>query len=697
MFQRLRRTAASFVMVLICFLGYRLLAVPLIEPRVESVVHPSTDDDAGEGTPSKPRQMDPYRRFFPPDAWEVQDPIVLENDRALLLMKNYRTLDNGQVELMPCTVLFLPDGPLSGDPEDALRRVIILEAPQGALVQFDQPVDLTRAKIGHLVGGEFHGPIKIHGNAGKPDAPEDLLILTSDVQMNTQLIWTLAPVEFHFGPNSGTGREMQIHLIASDHGGKQGSSVGGLESLDLLHDVQMRLVPGSAGMMPLDSRPQATGQRPLAGGQRSEVGGQRPGLPPPVPDMAPLQSVGRMAGQPASKPATPPQPPVDIRCQGKFHFDLLQYVATFEDQVDVLRVMQDGPSDQMNCERLSVYFAPRAAPATAAPGGGGADASNGVARAASSPAPPSAKPPIPGRQMPNKLEPRRIDARGHPVIVRAPSNGAYARGEHLDYNILSGRLLLEGGDEVTLQQVHNEIHARSVDYQPGEAGRLGLLMAVGPGWLRGAPQQNGNQPKGAANPIAVNPIVAPIGPQAPLQLFEAHWSDKLQMGLDEKSHLISLIGNARAGYTGQGELSADQIFLWLNDVPAPEQPRGNARPNPTSAAPTATGPARTQVQPDRMLAQGNVRINSPQLSGNTGRLESWFAPAPPGPAIRPGAAGAADRNRSKPFTASARSRPVRRKALRRTIKSTVSEFAFSFSCAARRPKWPIWRSMARSD
>ena len=62
--------------------------------------------------------------------------------------------------------------------------------------------------------------------------------------------------------------------------------------------------------------------------------------------------------QPQACPGTRADPPVDIRCKGKFHFDMVQYVASFDHQVDVPRTPQDGPSDQMACETLIVYFGP---------------------------------------------------------------------------------------------------------------------------------------------------------------------------------------------------------------------------------------------------------------------------------------------------------------------------------------------------
>lgn len=101
------------------------------------------------------------------------------------------------------------------------------------------------------------------------------------------------------------------------------------------------------------------------------------------------------------------------------------------------------------------------------------------------------------------------------MIVRAPSNGSYARGEHLDYDILSGQITLDGGDEVMMQQQVNEIHARSIVYQPGEAGRLGRLLADGTGRLRGVPPKSADK-----QPTSGHQGEASASGQQPPQIFE---------------------------------------------------------------------------------------------------------------------------------------------------------------------------------
>jgi hypothetical protein len=582
MFPRLKRTAAIAAVSLVSFLAYHVVAVPLIEPAFPDTVIIET-------LPIEPQNPKSLVSYFPPGSWPLDNPIVLESDRSKLLFKEYHNLENGRVKLFPCAILFFPNGETSSD---VPPRVIVLEAPQGALLQFDGPVDLQRAKFGQLLGGNMAGPITIHGTPSRPGANDELFADTrGDLQMTPEKITTDALVNFRFGPNVGHGRQMEIHLLPSNRptGKQRGPNIGALQSIELLHDVEMRLVPGSAGMMPLD------GQR---SGQKSTAVATRP-------------------------VASAPQPPVDIRCQGPFKFDLLQYVATFQNQVSVIRAIHDGPSDQMSCDWLSVYFALKKRTTGAV----------GETPAAAGAAPATAG----TGQKSSNLEPRRIEARGHPVIVRAESNGVFARAEHLDYDIVSGEIALDDPQEMILRQFANEIHARSLVYRPGEPGRLGRLQAIGPGWLRAVPPQAGEKGiaaglPSAALPAAVGftqlglPVAANHRPlQNPQSFFEARWTDELKMRPFEGNHVVSLKGDARAGMTGQGELAADEIYLWLKEIPPPEKLPGE---NPVTAATPAT--PRWQVVADKLLAKPHVRINSPQLSGSTSQLEAWFDQAPPG-------------------------------------------------------------------
>ncbi len=542
----LKRTVASFFMVLAGAAVYHFAFVPLIEPGF------SLADPVGPIEPPPPtvKPSPAYAKYFAPGAWELKDPIVLENSRSKLLFQSYENRDGNRVMLMPCAIIFLPDGDVesAGSP----NRVIVMEANQGALLQFDQPVDPQHGKIGQVLGGDMKGPITIRGTPSRPGANDALRVDTQDVQMNTQLIWTAAPVTFSLGESHGSGREMHIHLLpSSDPNAKKGANIGGLESFELLHEVQMRLAPGNHGLLPLD----------------------------------PTHS-GKASAPPATKPAAP-EPPIDIRCDGPFKFDLVQYVATFQDRVAVQRKALPAYDDDMTCNRLSIYFAPKA------PGAG-------------APTTPAASPPPPNsssQRIPN-LEARRLVADGSPVVLVGRVSGVFVRGLHLDYDLALPQLTVEGGEEVVLRQQTDEIHAKSVVYRPEPEGRLGWLLAKGPGWLRGATPANAQSPAG-------HPSATEHGARTTDRIFAARWGDELKIRPIAENKVISLTGGAQAGFTDQGDLSADEIHLWVRELTV----------QTVGAAGVTT---RTQLTPDRLLAMANVRINSPQCIGATDRLEAWF-------------------------------------------------------------------------
>jgi lipopolysaccharide export system protein LptA len=269
------------------------------------------------------------------------------------------------------------------------------------------------------------------------------------------------------------------------------------------------------------------------------------------------------------------EPPLEITSQGPFHFDLQSYVATFSQRVDVVRLNPQGQSDQMNCELLAVYF--------------------GEKDSRGQPSPPSRKLP--------RLDPRIIEARGNPVIVQAPSQQGHVRCQRLEYDLVAQRITLEGSEDILLHQGANEIRTRRLDYEP-EPGKLGRLLASGPGWLQGHL------------------------PKDPGRKYQAQWSKELRLRPYEEEQILSLMGGARMQSTDFGGLDADEIHLWMKDAPKSGDVAAIGRVQP--AAYTVNKPAgglpaiETNVAPDRMMALGNVRLDSPQLTGVTDRLEMWI-------------------------------------------------------------------------
>jgi lipopolysaccharide export system protein LptA len=433
MLARLKRTSVSFLAVVAVFVVYRLTAVPFIEPakQIKRVAPVSPEKRLTSRQPQN--HLGGYARFFPEGTWERDNPIVLESETSKLLLKEYVTLPDGHLKLNPCTVIYLPEG--EAEAADSHRRVIILQAPEGAELKFDQPVDLGRGKIGRLEGGVMSGPVFIQSGPTKPEGGDDFFAVTRDVQMKDNLIFTSAEVDFRFGASQGHGREMRIELLPGPPGNNNhGTNFGGVQSLQLLTDVRMHLQPSSGGFVPGDQNPAATQKT----SQRTVI----------------------FSGQTGSTTDTANNPPVDIRCQGPFEFDLVQNVATFHDRVDVVRPHAYGPSDQINGELLNLYFAPREPANGASPGNVPAGNPQQPVGSAAHGLP--------------QLEPRRLVVRGNPVVVRSDSMGGEIRGEHLEYDILARHMMMEApGAKVQIESPDlsgqvSRLEAWTRDAQPVE-------------------------------------------------------------------------------------------------------------------------------------------------------------------------------------------------------------------------------------
>ena len=133
-----------------------------------------------------------------PCAWELKDPKLLESDQIKLLMEDYTNLGNGRMQIHPCTILFTPEGP--DDPTDRNHRTIVLQAPEGAILQFDNAFNLSKLKVGRFLGGTMAGPVIIRSAGRQPNGQDALLVKTSNVQMGEYDILDARTGRFPLGP-----------------------------------------------------------------------------------------------------------------------------------------------------------------------------------------------------------------------------------------------------------------------------------------------------------------------------------------------------------------------------------------------------------------------------------------------------------------------------------------------------------------
>ena len=426
---RLGRTLRVFLVVLSAAGFYRLAVVPWVEPRIHDVgasLEP-TPEEAALIRARADRRLAVLGEIFPAGSWEREDPIMLESRQMRLLFKQYHSLPDGRVNLVPCTLVILPDRNRTHDSQSA-GRTIVLRAPQGAVLEFDEPLDLRQGRLAKLIGGSLRGQVTIRGTPSAEGADDDIEIATRDVELDALEIRTNEMVQFRYGRSSGSGRAMVAKLLPRAGPADQGPNIGGVDSIRLDRDVRMRLEGFAGGLLP--------GQEPVT-----------PQVASPAEATGSLTQTGTVA---------PAAAPVLVSCRGSLCMNMAANMITFEDHVDVVRTVPGGSTDQIACELLSILLGRVEAPASSAVGG---DVRGG-------------------------LKPVEIQAKGTPVVARSSGAGLEARGTRLGYEIATRRILLDGDAPVSLIVQGTEMEARSIDYCPGPPGDPGSLMAVGPGWLK---------------------------------------------------------------------------------------------------------------------------------------------------------------------------------------------------------------------
>ena len=321
---RLGRTVRVFLVVLATMGLYRLVVVPWVEPRSgdPSATLAMTPEEAAAIRTRADERLAALGDVFPAGAWERDDPIVLESRQMRLLFKEYHTLPDGRVNLVPCTLALLPDrsrGATGG-------RTLVLRAPQGAVLEFDEPLDLQRGRLAKLVGGSLRGQVTIRGTPSASGLEDDIEIVTRDITLDQLEVRTVETVQFRYGRSSGSGRGLVARLTPRGEGSDHGPNIGGVDLIRLERDVRMRLEGVGGSLMP--------GQTPAA--------------------------------------ETTTAAPVLVNCRGGLSYNVSANIVTLEDHVDVVRTGEGSVTDHLACDLLAIVLAredagePRGAGATTA-------------------------------------------------------------------------------------------------------------------------------------------------------------------------------------------------------------------------------------------------------------------------------------------------------------------------------------------
>ncbi len=580
------RAATGWACVLVAFGVYHLTVGWWIAPEQA----PQAAADAGTPPPGRSTtQSNPSMKHWfgsQPDAWELRNPKVLRTDQGILLFKKYKVLRGGRVKIWPCSLVLLPREDVA-DRKLRQRQAIILQAPEGAILQFDRDFDLRRGQVGQLDGGLLLGKITIRSQGRSPGPEDDLWLSTYDVKLSRDSVYTPHPVQFRLGANYGSGRELFIQLVQQKGRGRRAQLQ--VESLELKNDVSLHLVL------------QGKKKQPATRGKQAPAGRQATAAAAPAAGKLSLVAEG-------------PQP-LDVSCTGPMRIDFLRHEVTFQQDVVLLRRWKEGPPDRLTANRLRLTFTVEApSPPEIKP------ASKQKKKNAKPQAAPSRRQAAPD-PLTGRWKIQLIEASGHPAVLTAPRSALLARGHRLAYHVPTGRVELEDLRQGLLQHRRNRLRAKKLIYEPGQAGSLGRFEATGRGDIRWLLQPRSNMPAA--------PGTQRRQPSKP-QVLEAAWGQQMQgRPGPQGTYQVTLLRDAMLRAWGQGELRAQRMEITLHRQ---------------LVAPAAGEPPRTTYRPRRLVAQAAVRVASPQLAVETETLVVEFlqpggaAPAPGRPQKGPAAA-----------------------------------------------------------
>ena len=429
MFTRLTHAAIAFALTVVVYQAYVIFAVPFIEPGAENRLEQQQVELAELRKPREAlhKHRELLAAYFPAEHWTVaKPPMTFETERMMVVLDDYHPRDDGQIRVEKCVMIFFPRSRVQGAP--APRDAIVLEAPHGAVLQMDEPMRPGLTGMGRIQWGKLIGDIVIRSDMKEPGPQDDLLVTTRDLNLNEDMIRTDDKAEMQIGPHWGRGRVLEIRLMAVERtrASSAGSHLGGIDYLEIKHDVRAQLSPEEFRVLPK---------------------------------------------QPSEQEDSP-TPPVKIASRGRFRFDFPNSMASFVDQVQLVQEYSPELRDQLFCSELNLYFSTSE---PVRPSESREDNTSGSSNKAS---------------RITKLRPASIEAKGNesfPVVLQAPSQEAAARCDRMRIELDARRVTFDARDEVELKYQGSEIHAPMIRYQAppkGAAEKVGPLLAAGNGWIR---------------------------------------------------------------------------------------------------------------------------------------------------------------------------------------------------------------------
>jgi hypothetical protein len=446
---------------------------------------------------------------------------------------------------------------------DEPPKALVIQNTQGAEIEFKSAVEWSK-EIPPIESGHLLGEITIDAPPSDANKENGMHIDARDVRINKRQIWTHQPIHMMLGNSRVDGRELQIQLDRDLLASERGTTKDDspFNGLDFL---QLYYV------------------------DRVEIALNNGGLWPSkqIPDAAQRKATAT------------------LKCGGSFLFQFHHSQAIFQNGVHMEHLVQGLPTDTFDCHELRLQ----------------------VGRNESAPVPGAPSTALQSMAGSSVWRIDRLEAFGAAgrdnndfsrwIKLVAPSMQAEAQGQYLVMDMLAGSVQLSNKLPNTAAREYPRVYLRRESLQV---------------W---SPEVQYWSPESVANSLSTKPsgpaptksdrlgaLLASSGMaqiDSTAETWKLSWSKKLRIAPDRddpSKDLVIVEGNANVSSSRQSRFLAEQLHLWLT---------------PTNASMSAALAARypngnvPQFLPDRLHAQGDVVVNSPEMSARVENMKIWFA------------------------------------------------------------------------
>lgn len=543
-------------------LGYRMIAVPLIEPTTGPVVEihngmqKLTGPDLGH--------------VFAADSWQMNSPKVLQAEWGWLLFQNWQQDAPDRWRVAPVSIVMKARNDSNGKTPDG---PIVLSAPEGAVIEFAEPLNMISGATPAIKGGQLLGEVHIYNQSTNPETknPEshyqieshpstDVFdLVTSNVRIDNRQIRSAEAVHLNVGGAKIIGRDLTIKLAA---GGTLPTSVDGplsvLDSLELIYLDELTVpLPEGPLWQPQTNTTTATAQGPTA----------------PV-----FKSVSTKTTESASpfKDAK-----LAVACDGRVVFDFPTFTLRMNQRVELRHYWDVDQYDSFACRSLEIQLV---------------NQFQGKQRLAGL----SGKP-VELSETENPMGRiqqflRKISASGAPIQADVSSLDCRLTTATIDFDALRGTLAMSGGgDTIDMEYggIHMAVPNLNYELDATELTELGKLVIDGPGRI----------------------TVAKV--DIPLRSFA--WQDSLQILPQEIGHLLWITGAVEGRMRDGGFVIADDLLADFSIIDESSTEKETVRlPGGQESA------GSRELRLNKLRARGNVQVDTSQLAAQTDVLLVMF-------------------------------------------------------------------------